>query len=408
MTRLLGYKNKRDAELFLLCFIAYSSTYICRLNFSSVIPQLTRLNVMSADKIASVSSAFFICYGLGQLFSGIIGDKINTRYMIFVGVLFSSISNILIFFFNSYFIILALWALNGIFQSFVWSPILKLASVEYDSSDCDRFGIQMSVTVPLGTLLSYGVSLVTMLAFPWKYVFLSCGIVLFAASLLWIFGTSKMNLKKTTDTDLSEKKDLDIKKSLKLLASTGTLLLLVPIVVQGTLKDSVTQWVPEFFSSSFNSNTSFSLMLTMLLPVVNVTGAFFAKRLNDKLKSEAKTSAVFFFAAFVFLLFLELYARNNIVLSLICMVVITNCMFGVNVMLITIVPLKFARHGNVGTVAGLLNAAAYVGCGITNQIAGEILNASGWKMLIAFWIALSVIAVLFCLLYKGSTERPNN
>lgn len=55
------------------------------------------------------------------------------------------------------------------------------------------------------------------------------------------------------------------------------------------------------FSSQFNSNTSFSILLTMVLPVVNVTGAFFARTVNNKLKKEAETSAVFLAIAFCFI-----------------------------------------------------------------------------------------------------------
>ena len=122
MTKYLGYNSKRERNIFLLCFLAYSATYVCRLNYSSIIPELSSHGVLSESKIASVSSAFFICYGLGQIVSGIIGDKLNTRYMIFFGVFLSSISNIILCFFNSYPVLIIFWALNGLFQSLVWSP----------------------------------------------------------------------------------------------------------------------------------------------------------------------------------------------------------------------------------------------------------------------------------------------
>lgn len=405
MTDSLGYKTKRDRNIFLLCFLAYSATYICRLNYSCIIPQLSSLGIMNESKIASVSSAFFVCYGLGQIVSGIIGDKINTRYMIFFGVFLSSVSNILICFLNSFEFLIVLWALNGLFQSLVWSPILKLASVEYDAKTCDKFGMQMSVTVPLGTVLSYAVSLVTMIFLPWKYVFLTCGVILFAVSLIWILGTQRLELHKNTTKSKSE---FNIAASLKTLVITGTVILLVPIIVQGTLKDSVTQWVPEFFSSRFNSNTSFSLLLTMLLPVVNVTGAFFAKKVNDKLNNEAKTSALFFFIALVFLVVLFAFSSKSLVVSLVSMIMITNCMFAVNVMLITIIPLKFAKYGNVSTVAGLLNATAYIGCAIANQISGGILSRSSWNTVIFFWIILALTAIAFCFIYSISKRKTSD
>lgn len=116
--------------------------------------------------------------------------------MIFFGSLTSAVCNIVIFFFHSYPVLLIMWALNGAVQSFVWSPILKLASVEYDEESRDKFGLDMATTVPVGTIMSYAVSLITLLFLPWKYVFLTCGLLSFLASAVWITGTQKFHLKK--------------------------------------------------------------------------------------------------------------------------------------------------------------------------------------------------------------------
>lgn len=391
---LFGYNNKRDSSLFILCWIAYTSTYICRLNFSAVIPELTSGNIMSESRIATISSVFFICYGLGQVFSGIIGDKLNTRLMVFTGVFVSSICNILIFFFHTFEALLILWALNGIVQSLVWTPILKIASVEYDSDSRDKFGINMATTSPTGTILSYALSLITLLFLPWNYVFLVCGSVVGIGAITWFVGTGKLKLKKQEKAkkDVPEK-IVGASKIIKICLTSGVVLMLIPIMVQGTLKDSVTQWTPEFFSSQFNSTTTFSLAMTMVLPLVNVTGAYFAKKLNKKINNELKTAVVFFMIAVVFLLTLRLFAGKSAILSLVCMAGVTNCMFSINVMLITMVPLRFSKYGIVSTVGGILNATAYIGCAATNMVAGKILDNTGnWNTLFIFWIALGIVA----------------
>ena len=391
----LGYGSVRDRNVFLLCWLAYSATYICRLNFSSVIPALTEAGVFSESRIASVSSAFFICYGLGQIVSGVVGDRLRTDRMIFYGVFLSAVTNLLIFFFHTYWALLLLWAANGLFQSLVWSPILKLASVEYNAEDRERFGMQMSTTVPVGTVFSYCVSLLTMLVLPWRFVFLTCGGVLLAVALVWLFGVRRLHLQQPVPVAQSGK--TAAKGTLSKVFTGSLLLLLVPIVAQGTLKDSVTQWVPDFFADQFKLSVSFSLLLTMVLPVINVTGAFLARWVNRYLRSEVRTSAVFFGIALVFLLALPFAARHSAVLSLIAMVMITNCMFAINVMLITLVPLHFAEQGVVCTVAGVLNATAYIGCAVMNQLAGGLLERRSWLAVLVFWAVLCLVAILFCL-----------
>ena len=396
-----GYKSKKDFLTLVFCWMAYASTYVCRLNFSAATPELSREGVFTEGQLANISSAFFICYGLGQLISGVIGDKLDTRRMIFTGMFVSGLCNLGLFCTESYIAFLLLWGLNGAVQSLVWSPILKIASVNFDAPTRDKFGIHMAASVPLGTLSSYGVSLLTLLFLPWRYVFLNCGLVSLAASLVWIFGTRGLFRSKTgrvvqTADSSSARTALNARKTFLLMASSGALLLLVPIVIQGTLKDSVTQWVPTFFTSEFGSTTVFSLALTMLLPIINVTGAWFAKAINRRVRNEPLTAVIFFAIAAVFLLLLRLFGNSSLVLSLVSMAVVTNCMFAINVMYITIVPLHFSKTGRVSTIAGFLNAAAYVGCGALNLLAGALLERrDGWDLLFWMWILIAVIALLF-------------
>ncbi len=404
--RMLGYGSVRDRNVFLLCWLAYSATYICRLNYSAVIPALTAAGVFSESRIASVSSAFFVCYGLGQIVSGVVGDRLRTDLMIFYGVFFSAVTNLLIFFFHTYWALLLLWAANGLFQSLVWSPILKLASVEYGAEDRERFGMHMSTTVPVGTVLSYCVSLLTMLVLPWRFVFLTCGGVLLAVALVWLLGVRNLHLRQPVQAKQTGKRAA--KGTLSKLLTGSLLLLLVPIVAQGTLKDSVTQWVPDFFTDRFQLSVSFSLLLTMVLPVINVTGAFLARWVNRYLHSEVRTSAVFFGIALLFLLLLPVVAQYSAVLSLIAMVMITNCMFAINVLLITLVPLRFAKQGIVSTVAGVLNATAYIGCAVMNQLAGGLLERRSWLAVMIFWAVLCLVAILFCLLGSARERKEQN
>lgn len=402
MRRNFGYSTAYNGKLFLMCWIAYFSTYICRLDFSAVMPDLINDGVFTQSQTASVSSAFFICYGVGQLFSGILCDRISSRLLIFIGVLFSGLSNIFIYLFSSsYSALIILWAFNGLAQALVWAPILKLAGDYYSSGEKVKFGVDISTTVPLGTLASYGVSLLTLLFAPWKYVFLICGIIVVAVSAYWIYGTRmtrnmpKFIEKKAEDENAHQSGAVSISKLFKIIVISSTVVLLIPIAIQGTLKDSVTQWIPTYLKIEYNMNTSLSLLLTMFLPVINVTGAYIAKAINKKLKNELSTSAVFFAVSAVFLVILMTIGTKSAVLSLICMAGITNSMFAINVMLITMIPLHFAKYGRTGTVGGLLNAVAYIGCGILNIGAGKILETDGsWSALFIVWLSLAVAAAL--------------
>lgn len=402
-----GYESRTGGKLFFLCWAAYFSTYICRLNFSAVMPELLNLHVFTESQAASVSSAFFICYGVGQVISGAVGDKISPRIMIFLGTFISAASNIFIFFCSrSYGLTLFSWALNGAVQSMVWSPILRVAGEFFTENEKAKFGVDIATTVPLGTLASYSVSLLTLLLLPWNYVFLSCGLIVLFVSFYWYAGTGNLfeafqkerenGFDSASGETALPQNVMPAKELLRVLAEGGIFVLLLAIAIQGTLKDSVTQWIPTFLESRFNMGVSGSLLLTMLLPVVNVTGAYLARALNWRLNNELLTSAVFFGVAVGFLALLLTAGGHSIILSVACMAGVTNCMFAINVMLITMVPLRFSRYGRASTVGGILNAMAYVGCGFLNLCAGMVLEKSNssWNVLFTMWLILAVCALV--------------
>lgn len=393
-----GYKNEYSLKLFFACWIAYFSTYICRLNFSIVTPELVKNSVLTEPQIATVSSAFFICYGAGQLFSGILGDKVFPRILVFIGTFTAALSNILIFFFcGSHTALALLWGLNGIVQSLVWSPILRIAGDYFDKTDREKFGTDISTTVTLGTLASYGIGLITMLLLPWNYVFLTCGVCTLLASAFWIAETGKLKLYKNTETGKNNKprSDLSTKQFIKLFAISGCIIMLLPIAIHGTLKDSVTQWMPTLFTDKFNLGTDISILLTMILPVINVSGAYIAKAINKKLHNVLKTALVFFAVTIPFLVLLRFIGTSSSIFALVCLAVVTTCMHAVNVMFITMVPLHFEKYGCVSTVGGIFNSCAYIGCGMLNLAAGNILNDnSSWNRLFLFWVLICAVAII--------------
>lgn len=387
--------HNKKTRLINLCWVAYFATYLCRLNYSAVMPQLD--GIFSESQLGTISSVFFICYGFGQLVSGYLGDRLSPRYMVAAGISISSLTNIALFFFNSYSSFIVLWAINGCVQSMVWSPLLRIAGENLDGKEQEKFSVTIASTVPLGTLASYGISLLTLAFLPWKYVFLSCGVIELFFALIWFTGTRFVEnthpVHVENETDGKKQSGKALVKVLKLMATSGLFMVIFAIMIQGTLKDSVTQWIPTFFSTRFQMTTTYSLLLTMILPIINVTGAYFASALYKKLHNEFKTSFVFFVIAAVLLLILPI-CRNNVWLSLLCMAGVTNCMFAINVMLITMLPLRLGACGCVSTIGGILNAVAYIGCGALNIVAGFVLEKSNgsWDSLFTMWLVLAVTA----------------
>lgn len=394
-------KHNRKRALFLLCWIAYTSTYICRLNFSAAMPELVGNGIFTNTQSALISSCLFITYGAGQLINGVLGDRLNPKNMVFGGLFLSSACNLLLFFFCENFLMTtALWGINGFAQSAVWSPILRICSMYYDGAEKTKFGVDMSTTVPFGTISSYLVSLLAIRFSGYRAVFLSCGLIVAAVSFIWLVLLPKLTDKMEAVSGIGGKTDnghLKMGRPLLVLCIAAVAVISVPAAVHGALKDGVTGWVPVFIGERFNVATDFSLLLTMILPVVNVTGAYIAKFINKFIKNELLTASVFFAASLVSLIVLKFFGERSIYLSAVCLALITNGMFAVNVLLITLIPLHFARYGKSSTMTGIFNSAAYIGCGASMLFSGVILDSSGWNAVIIIWSMLALGAAVICL-----------
>ena len=80
--------------LFALCWAAYFTSYIGRLNYSSAMPEMLRLSVLDKSQAGFISMSYFFAYGIGQLINGFLGDKMHPRKIIFTGLFLAGVMNI--------------------------------------------------------------------------------------------------------------------------------------------------------------------------------------------------------------------------------------------------------------------------------------------------------------------------
>ena len=77
------------------CSISYLAVYIARNILGAVTPQMIKAGVFSEDNIGTLSAIYFICYAMGQLLNGSLGDKIKAKYMIGLGLIMAGCCNLI-------------------------------------------------------------------------------------------------------------------------------------------------------------------------------------------------------------------------------------------------------------------------------------------------------------------------
>lgn len=179
---------RRQHLFFALCWTAYFSTYIGRLNFTASLAAISAAAGFSQSELGLVSSGFFVGYGIFQLVWGFAGDRLDPVRMVFSGVLCSGLLNLAMACASSPGLMAVIWTLNGAAQSAVWSPLLRLTVERLPGVEAMRASVRYSTTVPFGTLAAYGLAALCSAMGCWRAVFAAAGLFLTAIALCWLRG----------------------------------------------------------------------------------------------------------------------------------------------------------------------------------------------------------------------------
>ncbi|MBQ7122001.1 MAG: MFS transporter [Clostridia bacterium] len=385
--------SKKENKIIFICWLAYTAAYVGRLNFNaSIVAIVSDLGVSKADA-GLVSSFFFFAYGAGQLINGILSKKYNAKIMIFLSLMFSAMFNLLMPLSNDISIMKYIWLGNGIVQSVLWSTLIKTLSDYLSDKKLPKAILAMSTTVAIGTFVAYGISSLSVKFGSWKTVFYVAAAVLVISSVIWftLFGKSPQKIVNEQNGKTGKiKMSKTVLLALFLAAFAG--------IANGFIKDGINTWVPSVLYEEFNVSQSFSILLTLLLPMVSTLGAAIAKKIHEKISSHAGMNLIFFvFSALLcggILLSLRLH---SIIFIMICFICVACGMSMINNVITSMFALDYRRMLNAGFAAGLLNTFCYIGSTTTSYTLGAVAQNMGWNSVFTIMLAVCAAAAVICL-----------
>ena len=394
------------------CWMAYSFSYIGRLNFSASMADMTSSGVLLKSQAGAVTTGFFICYGCGQFLSGMLGDRINPRYLVFAGLVCSSLINFGIAMGPPLWFMIVLWSLNGFAQSLLWAPICKIVSYRVSSNRRQKACTALATTMAGGTLMAYILSAVLINAFGWKAAFISGSSATLLAAVVWITVTTKIEheadkngiveeIEVKHEEEGEEVPHEEIPTGLwQLLCVSGLTILALVGGVQGVLKDCMSTWVPTFIEDMFNMGSVISILTGAFLPIFGFFGPIFTNKLMMKTRDELSSLFILFLISSGCLAMLALFGRFSIAISIVALALTYACSLGQNMILIGTLPMYFSKLGKVSTITGTMNALCYVTTAAVSWIVGVLVDRTGWTIVMAGWFVLSALAAVGTLFAK--------
>lgn len=394
--------KKTPYILFFVCWGAYATSYITKYCYSISMNNMVNDGMFDETFAGIILTALLASYGCGQLINGWLGDKFHPKYMIGIGVTGAACADILMGLSASKWMCIVVWCFEGFFCSMLWAPVTRFMA-EYLPDSVKTFaGTWISATIPVGTLISYGIGGLFLDSHGYRIVFFISGSIGLVVALLWFISMNRLKPymkyieSDTTSKEIVHPERVSIKKLISLLVSTGALISAICVCFNGVLKDGVTSWLPTYLVENFEGVTdSEASVLMMILPVVNLVGAFVAVWLDRHIfKNEFATVAVMFGISVFGILMMYFFGNVNIVLAVAFIAISTSSMLGANTLLLTFIPMAFARVGRAASFTGFLDACSYGASAISGVVIGAIAKNFGWGITVLSWTAVAALGLV--------------
>lgn len=403
MTQALGRGSslRRDKRIIFICWLAYTVAYIGRLNFSaSIVAVISDLGVTKAEA-GLVSSCFFFAYGAGQLVNGALSKHYNSKIMIALSLGISSLLNLSMVFCSDIAVMKYIWLANGMVQSVLWSTLIKTISELVSEELMPQAILVMSTTSVAGTFFAYGFSALFVKFASWRGMFAFAAALLLVAAGIWLalYGPShKPSRVEAAESGQKVKLGGVIAMTIAVTCLCG--------IVNGFVKDGVNTWVTSVLYEEFGVSQSFSIMLTLLLPLVATFGAMLVKRIHSVISSHLLMNLIFFTAGALLCGGILLSLRlHSIVLIMLCFIGVACTMAMVNNVITSVFPLDIRRLMNAGFAAGLLNTFCYVGSTTASYSLGALSQSRGWSPVFMLMLAVCGGAAAICAVSLAVNKR---
>ena len=412
--------SRSATQLFLFCFLSYACSYLGRKSFNSCIPVMESEGFLTPELSAIIPSCFMLAYGAGQFINGIIGSKIKPKFMIAIGLGGATVCSLAMgltgMLENGARLMPVIWALNGLFNSMLWAPIIRTITNQMPIERRSSAGTGMNTACSVGAILAYLIPGLLLNAGSWQFVFYMTAAILFACFMVWTLGNAFLS-KYTKMMDeacrieraaLLEKADAEAaannqkKRSRSLpavIAASGLWVVVFGLFCNGALRDAVETWAPDFLAKQFNMDSSMAAITTVVIPIISLSGTYIANWMNEKyIRNELYTSCIMF--AVAALCIGGLFACRNLhfLPCIIFMAISISCMWGANLMFLTTIPYHFATLDMSAAVTGMFNSMIYIATALSSFLYGT-LRTTGWDSVILVWLGVGIFGTVICAVF---------
>lgn len=385
-------------------FLIYLACYATKSLLSVNSPLMIREGYDSIA-IGAMSSVYFLCYGAGQLFVGLIGDKVKLKYMLLIGLTLAAASCACFALIDILVVKSVVWGVCGFGLSFLYAPLVKSISDHLEGRHAEICMVLLNFASIAGSAAAgiFGI------LGDWRlstYIF---------AAMLGALGISSFAVNCAFDKKFpvkihKERIDAEImpmKKFLGYWLKNGAVAFILISALQGVAKNSITFWIPTYISDYLGFTPQITSVIFTVITIIAAVNQIIAIFLYHLMKEKMIWVIRFSFALSA-VCFLLLIPIKNAYVNLVVLLVAKSGYSWAGTMIWMYYCRRFKSAGRVAFVVGFLDFVSYLFAAISSLLFSDAIVKIGWIYLIVIWAGIMLAGVLSALFYNVKTESPSD
>ena len=384
--------TKTELRLLIACFAAYTAAYISRCNLSPSLAAIGASFGVSSAQAGLLPTCFAIPYAAGQVISGLLADRFPAPRLMLIGLLGSASVNAAFSFCPYFSLLVALWFVNGLFQSMIWTPIMRILSDRFRDEVRAHAMFFISLTMVIGYLLAWALAGMLTTLFGWRTAFLVSGLVTAAVTVPSILSMRGADAGARARPKEQTGQRAPIRQ---LLLHTSLILLMICCVADGYVRDSINYWAAKLLMDTQGIDLGSAVGIMLIIPCVNFLGIRMGKTAYQRTGNNLYlSSGILFAVCTVLCVVLGPVVKVSFAGCIVILVLISAVSYGLNPLLTILAPLLYSDLNRVALAAGILDAMFYVGSAFSGFFAGFLSDRFGWGAVFLSWAVISLVGVL--------------
>ena len=414
--------NKWRLRILSFIIIGYGAYYLCRQNFSMIMPAYMEEFGYSKTQLGWVLTLASIVYGIGKFVNGYFSDKSNARYFMPIGLFASALITFLLGFSNSLIFLGCLWIINNWFQSMGWPPAARMLTHWFAPRELGTKWALGAASHQVGGAITLVFSGYLVANYGWRYAFFIPSIIAVGISYI-LFNRLRESPKElgfplveaykgdeSFEEDRSEDHMTTIEIFRKVFINRNMWYISFANICIYIVRIGIIFWGPLFLKEHKGISLTHAGWQVAGYEVAGLLGGFAAGWLSDKVfkGQRGPVGAVCMIClAITLIIFWQMpsgYDRfGAIALSLVGFFV-----YGPQV-LVGVASADFASKKAIGTANGFVGTMGYVGSALSGVCVGWLIDETGWFGAFSFFIVAALLgSYLFFLTWNRKENEVNS